>query len=639
MAARLVLAGLIAFAALVSGRIPASAHSNFVGSDPADGSALGQSPAVVGLDFDAKVSAALTNVVLADAEGRTHSITSVSVDPGRDTRLVVALPALTRDTYRLSFFTLAPGDLHFTRGSVVFAVGSVPSLASQGPSFGEVRLAEVALRWLGIIGLSAAVGGIVFLLGVLPAAVPDGRTAARVRRRLGVLAVGGAAAAMLAQALLLLSQALDAGNVGAGLGTLLTQSDSGLRWLAEIAMLLVLLVTLIVCHRRRYAERLRAFSLYTLAITLLVGVTVADAFSGHTGSDSSPTPSGVALRTAHLLSVEVWAGGLVALLLVTITLLRTHPADVPAGALKAIVAGFGKWAGPAFAVIVVTGLLLAGAEVATVTALLSTAYGVILIVKIGMVAVGSLFAVRHSRLLTRRQGRDGGGHGWARRVRFSIPGEATVAAFIVVLAAALASSPPARGPQFDPAPDPAPSAMTVNAADLIVRVALRPNLPGRNLLAVDVIDTRRPSPGPVRDVRLELQRPGESPRTVVAVHTIEQQTWDGGSINLQAPGALGVTVLVDRAGLPLTRAELPWTVNPFRPSHPTVVSTMPIAPVADGAAVVIGLLCVRYALRQRRRRRYQEHAVRSARARPAAVVEIVAASTEREELPSLVGRP
>jgi methionine-rich copper-binding protein CopC len=44
MAARLALAGLIAFAALVSGRIPASAHSNFVGSDPADGSALGQSP-------------------------------------------------------------------------------------------------------------------------------------------------------------------------------------------------------------------------------------------------------------------------------------------------------------------------------------------------------------------------------------------------------------------------------------------------------------------------------------------------------------------------------------------------------------------------------------------------------------------
>src|SRR3984893_17226539 len=102
MAARLVLAGLIAFAALVSGRIPASAHSNFVGSDPARGSPVGPAPAAGGRDFDAKVSAALTNVGLADAEGRTHSITSVSVDPGRDTRLVVALPALTRDTYRVS---------------------------------------------------------------------------------------------------------------------------------------------------------------------------------------------------------------------------------------------------------------------------------------------------------------------------------------------------------------------------------------------------------------------------------------------------------------------------------------------------------------------------------------------------------
>src|ERR1700736_1549046 len=422
-AARLVLASLIAFAALVAVRIPASAHTNFVGSDPPDGSALGQSPTVVALDFDSKVAAALTNVLLVDAEGRAHSITSVSVDPGDNTRLLIAVPVLPRDTYRISFFTLSAGDLHLTRGSVVFAVASTPSLASQGPSFGEVRFAEVALRWLGIIGLSAAAGGIVFLLGVLPAAVPGMSATMRLRRRLGVLAMAGGAAAVLAQALLLVSQAFDAGNVGAGLGTLLTQSDSGVRWLAEMAMLLGLLVALIVCHRRRYAGRVRALSVYTLLITLIVGVTVAEAFSGHTGSDSSATPWGVALRTAHLLSVEVWAGGLLALLLVAITLLRLPRAEVPAGALQSILAGFGKWAGPAFAVIVVTGLLLAGAEVATVTALLSTTYGLLLIVKIALVAVALLFAVRHARMLARRPRRDDGGHAWTRRVRFSIPGE------------------------------------------------------------------------------------------------------------------------------------------------------------------------------------------------------------------------
>jgi copper transport protein len=641
--ARLLLASLLALAALVAVSTPASAHTNFLGSDPADSSALGQSPATVALDFDGYVTAALTTVGLVDAEGRAHPIMSVSVDPSRSTRLVVALPSLTRDTYRLSFSTRDPIDLHVTRGSVVFAIGSAPSLASQGPSFGEVRVAEVTLRWLGIIGLSVAVGGIVFLLAVLPAALPDGAATGRLRRRLGILAVGGAAAAVLAQALLLWSQALDIGDLSIGLGRLI-QSDYGVRWLAETAILLGLLVALILSVRRRPPRRLRPVSLYASAIALTIGATVGAAISGHTGSDSSPTPVGVALRTAHLLSVEVWGGGLAALVLVIVTLPRLPVTEVPAGALKSIVAGFGRWAGPAFAVIVVTGLLLAGAEVATVTALLSTTYGVILSVKIGLVAVVSLLALRHVRMLTRRRRRDDGGSGWSRRLRVSIPGEAGVAAFIIVLAAGLASSPPARGPQFDPAPAPAPSAMTTNAADLIVRVALRPNLPGRNLLTVDVLNSRRPSPGTVRDVRVVLRSVGQAtPRLIVAVHSVEQQTWDGGFVDLRSAGDLSVAVVVDRAGLPLARTELPWIVNPNRPpSQPTVVSTMPIAPIADSAAVILGLLFVGLALRRRWRLRDQERAAaadRSAAPRPVTVAYTVAASPERTEPQRLVGGP
>jgi copper transport protein len=638
---RLLLASLLAFAALVAGRTSASAHTYFVGSDPADSSALGQSPPTVALDFDTKVAAPLTTVSLFDAEGREHPIKSVSVDPGRDTRLVVALPPLARDTYRLSFFTLDPNDLHLTRGSVVFAVNSVPSLASQGQSFGDVPLAEVALRWLGILGLSAAVGGMMFLLAILPA-VPAVVTTTRLRRRLALLAAGGAAAAVLAQALLLLSQALNVGDLGTGLSTLLTHSDFGVRWIAQTAMLLGLLAALILSVRRRSPRRLHLVSLPTLAIALTIAATCAAAFSGHTGSDSSPTPVGVALRTAHLLSVEVWAGGLAALVLVIVSLFRRPVTEVPGGALTSIVAGFGKWAAPAFAVVVVTGLLLAGSEVATVTALLSTAYGMILIVKLGLVALVALLAIQHRRIFSHRRTRDDGGAGRSRRLRLSIAAEAGTAVFIIVLAAALASSPPARGPQFDPAPDPAPSAMTTNAADLIVRVALRPNLPGRNLLTVDVLNTRLPSPGAVRDVRVELRRPGDAtPRLVVAVHGVEQQTWDGGSVDLLSAGELSVAVVVDRVGVPSTRAQLPWTVNPDRPpAHPTVVSTMPIAPLADIAAAVIGFLFVGLAFRRRWRLRDQGRTRapdRGPAARPVAGPGAVATSPGRTEPGSLVG--
>ena len=218
-----------------------------------------------------------------------------------------------------------------------------------------------------------------------------------------------------------------------------------------------------------------------------------------------------------------------------------------------------------------------------------------------------------------------------------------MAAFIIMLAAGLASSPPARGPQFDLASAPAPSAMSARAADLFVRVALRPNLPGRNLLTVDVLNSRRPAPGPIRDVRVELRRPGDAtPHLVVTVHTVQQQIWDGGSVNLPSAGELGVSVVVERSGLPVTRAHLPWTVNPNRPApHPTVVSTMPIPPVADAAAVIAAILFAGLALRRRRGRPGQGAAATVRRDGPVlmAAVHAVAARAEWTEPQPLIGGP
>lgn len=582
---RLALAGLLALAAIVASCTTASAHVNFVGSDPADGSALGANPTSVALDFDKRVSVVVTTVTLVDAEGRQHAVTRVAVDPERDTRLVVSLPRLRPDTYRLSFVTHDVDDFHLTEGSVVFAIGAAPSLASQPTSFGAVSPVEVALRALGTAGIGAAVGGLLFLLAVLrraPAAV-----AAQLRRRVGRMAVGGAAAALLAQLPLLVIQVHSLGAVAGGAWSLLTGTDYGRRWLVETTLLVALLASVVLVVRGRRPRRV----LSAAAALLAVAVTVAAAVGGHTGGDSAPTTFGVLLRSTHLLAVDLWAGGLAALVLVAISLRRRPAGEVQAGTLHALATGYARWAAPAFAVLVITGLVLAGAEVATVTALLSTAYGLILVAKVGLVGVVAVVAARHRGLLTRRT-RQGGDHRLASRLRLSLPVEAGLAMFIVVLAAALASSPPARGPQFDAAPPRAPSSMAANADDLLVQVSLRPNLPGRNLLTVDVLNSRRPAPGPIRDVRLELRRPGEAtPRVVVAVHSVDQQSWDGGVVNLASAGDLRVGVSVDRADLPVARTQLAWTVNPnLPPPPPTVVSDTPIAPLADTAAVVLGLL-------------------------------------------------
>jgi copper transport protein len=281
------------------------------------------------------------------------------------------------------------------------------------------------------------------------------------------------------------------------------------------------------------------------------------------------------------------------------TMRRLSADEVGTHWARGMVAGFGRWAGPAFVLLLLSGLLLAGAQVATVTALFATAYGVILIVKVGLVGGVGLLGARHARLT----GQLGHGGGRWRRLRLSIAAEAAGAALILGLASTLASSPPARGAQFEASADSAPGIATVDVADLIVRVELRPNRPGRNLLAIDVLNTRRPIPGPVRGVTVELRRPGSAPQQIVTAPTLSATSFDGGAVDLASAGELGITVVVERAGLAATVAQVSWQVNTNAPPpHPTVVSSQSLAPIVDTAAVIIGLMTLLFIVPSRRRR-------------------------------------
>src|SRR5436305_1312109 len=80
--------------------------------------------------------------------------------------------------------------------------------------------------------------------------------------------------------------------------------------------------------------------------------------------------------------------------------------------------------------------------------------------------------------------------------------EATTALGVLVLASVLLSTPPARGPRFAtvPAQITGSSVITGQARDLLVDVSASPNRPGQNFVTATILDTLRPSPGPVRAV-------------------------------------------------------------------------------------------------------------------------------------------
>src|SRR5262249_7230142 len=114
-----------------------------------------------------------------------------------------------------------------------------------------------------------------------------------------------------------------------------------------------------------------------LALLAVVGVATWP-FSGHPATTTAPLLTIVA-DSAHLTSMAIWLGGLV--MLFGFVLRRANAKE-----LNAILPVWSNWAALAVTVLVLAGTAQALINVATFAALLSTTYGRLLLVKIGMLA-------------------------------------------------------------------------------------------------------------------------------------------------------------------------------------------------------------------------------------------------------------
>ena len=598
---RASLVGTLVTVLVLLGAPAASAHSYFVQSDPADGSILETAPQKVVLVFSSAVASNFTSVVLTEAGGTRYSPDSIAAYPGRPNIVVINLPPIAKGSYRLSFTTRDAVDLHVTSGTIVFGVGVAPPASESVPAPAPAQPVEVAMRWLALAGLAALLGSVALALlvvGRVPA--PDAVRAA-VQRGLFSLAIGGCALVIVGETGLLALQASALGDLAPSIGRLLSGSEFGTRWI--ITVLLVAAIALLVLGLLRSARRkavpslmsevrrLRGWSLLltqTRVFLLCIGLTAAIAFSGHVAGASGTSFGGIALLTLHVGAMGLWAGGVVALA-ASVLVLRRVTGALDGRLVMSLVVGFGPVAAISFATLAVTGLLLSGLQVASVTALLSTPYGTALILKVGLIGFVALLGLRHALWTWRGLARRGTQVFGPSRIPVTVALEAVGALAIIVLAAVLGASAPAQGPQFSPLPSEAQiTQLTQKQDDLLVTVSVKPNQAGPNLVSVLVVNTRRPAPGPVDRVTVLVVRPND-PQGQLLPTTQTGSAFDAGSIKLDA-GDLRFTVTVNRTGVGETVTTIPWQVAavPIRRA-PVVVSSQPIAPLVDLLAVVAAI--------------------------------------------------
>jgi putative copper resistance protein D len=224
------------------------------------------------------------------------------------------------------------------------------------------------------------------------------------------------------------------------------QTRFGHVWLVRHALLLLLGVFVTARMDLRRPLDWRAARGETL---LLGGLALgALAAAGHSAAVEPSATGAVVSDVVHLLAVGLWAGALPALALLLRAAAREAGADARPYAVIAV-HRFSRLALVVVLVAVVSGIVMTAAQVGSVAALLGTAYGHVLGVKLGLVLLALLVAALGRTRLLPTLGGDATtvGRPAMRRLAGAVAIEAACGLAVLTAVALLAVSPPARHEQ------------------------------------------------------------------------------------------------------------------------------------------------------------------------------------------------
>ena len=359
---------LLSVAALVVVLTPgrADAHAALRSSDPADGGVAPEPPTAIVVDLTEPPEVKLSSIHVRDATGRTVTTGAPERVAGASTSLRVGVDDLPSGAYTASWRVVSEVDGHATAGTIRFGVGAVavppPSETAVTTVSAGVSRLEVAGRWAFLSGLGVVIGAAVGVAWVF------GRSASVHR-----FAVGGWLGALVGLLLLAEAQRRSAAVSYAALA----RSGTGQALLARGVALLAAGLALGGAARWRSRDTLSRRLAWAASVSAAAAV-VVHVDAGHAAA-GTPRWVMVLAQSAHVLSAAVWIGGLAALL---VALSR-----IPAGERLAATRRFSNQAGPALAVLAVTGAVRTLDELPDAGALVTSGYGRLVAAKIGLLAV------------------------------------------------------------------------------------------------------------------------------------------------------------------------------------------------------------------------------------------------------------
>ncbi len=437
-----ILLGLL-LALLALPPLRASAHATLLESDPPSNAIIADAPPTARLRFTEPLEPTYSRVVLASAESGPIATAPSRVDPDDPYVLLLDLPPLAEGVYALQWRTLSTADGHTMTGTVPFVIGD-PSAADAPLTLPPAPpnplaappAADMATRWLILLGLSLAVGGLLFRLLIWRPAETVPAAAARFDQRARRIEIAGAALAITGTlgALLVASATAEANPI-----LFVVTSRVGLMLGLRLTLSAILLAILWTSAPMRLTGGLIVGGGALLTISLL---------SHSASSPGAGFMNGLMRAIAigfdwlHLLATSAWIGGLAALLPALAAARQAQPAQ-RSRSLTHLIARFTGVATGAVVILAATGTFAALQHMSAVSELWTTTYGRALLIKLGLFGVLLLLGGFNRWYLHPRLSRSGG-ESRLRVMQRSIGAEIGVGIMLLLAVGALTASTPGR---------------------------------------------------------------------------------------------------------------------------------------------------------------------------------------------------
>ncbi len=474
----------LALALLALTLVPASAfaHATLQATVPERGAKLDRPPGEVVFRFDEAVEASFGALRIFDSKGQEVQTGKAFHPGGKGAEIAVRLrPGLGDGTYTATYRVVS-ADGHAVSSGFVFTVGeasspseSLDQLLAGGGTGSVTNTALSVARAVQYGAIAVGLGALIFLLVCwAPLGVVSPAFSARLRRVLVIAALAGLLSA--AAAVVLQGAVGQGGTFWAAAKPAVVSEVLGTRFGRAWGLgALAWAVALAVLAARPLRPRLLAVPLFALVLL--------PSFGGHT-SVQKPVAVLLPANLVHVLAMSAWLGGIAVLVLALRAATSELATEARTPLLASVVSRFSGLASVALPVLLLSGVVQAIVEVGSFSALLDSAFGRAVSLKIavalGIIALG--YVNRQRLLPALRRATTPGRTGVL--IRRTLRLELALGLTAIAITGALSSYAPSV------AESSGPFATTVNIGPARLEVTVDPARVGPNQLHLYLFDRR-----------------------------------------------------------------------------------------------------------------------------------------------------